>query len=254
MSRLRCWAGLLCLLLLAGCGGDRSEGPYVTNHQPSRVIAQGYARAFERTFATEVIPRLHGRACRIHMVDFVHRDATVGRPSSYEIYYVVTGAQEKMLGAGTCVPHPLVGPCLGSVGRSALEMCDPPSVPEASRAEWDDDSALSFALGGPSTVEVAVVTPDKRFVMLASADFLCQGVSREGGRLRIDPTKATGYYWNAEGRKEEVVAFAQVGAYEVLVADNLETELDGTESVMTYANAMPNEFSARGTCNPKRGE
>lgn len=89
--------------------------------------------------------------------------------------------------------------------------------------------------------------------MLASADFLCQGVSREGGRLRIDPSKATGYYWNAEGRKEEVVAFPQVGAYEVLVADNLETELDGTESVMTYANATPNEFSAKGTCNPLRG-
>ena len=53
--------------------------------------------------------------------------------------------------------------------------------------------------------------------------------------------------------KEEVVAFAQVGAYEVLVADNLESELDGTESVMTYANATPNEFSAKGTCNPLRG-
>ncbi|WP_217538035.1 hypothetical protein, partial [Stenotrophomonas sp. GbtcB23] len=65
MNRLRCWDGLLCVLLLAGCGGDRSEGPYVTNHQPSRLIAQGYARAFERTFATEVIPRLHGRACRV---------------------------------------------------------------------------------------------------------------------------------------------------------------------------------------------
>jgi len=113
---------------------------------------------------------------------------------------------------------------------------------------------LLFAFCGPSTVEVAVVTPDKPFVMLASADFLCQEVSREGGHLRSDLTKATGYYWNAEGRKEEVVAFAQVGSYEVLAADNLETELDGTESAMTYANAMPNEFSARGTCNLRRGE
>lgn len=159
MSRLRCWAGSLCLLPLVACGGDHSKGRYVS-----------------------------------------------------------------------------------------------PAVPEASRARWNDDGTLSFALGGQSAAEVAVVTPDKRFVMLASADFLCQGVSREGGRLRIDPSEATGYYWSAEGRKEEVVAFAQVGAYEVLVADNLETELDGTESVMTYANATPNEFSAKGTCNPRRGE
>lgn len=158
MSRLRCWAGSLCLLPLAGCGGDSSEGRYL-----------------------------------------------------------------------------------------------PPSAPEESRALWNDNDALSFVLAGPSAVEVAVVTPDKRFVMLASADFLCQGVSRDGGRLRIDPSEATGYYWNAEGRKEEVVAFAKVGAYEVLVADNLETELDGTESVMTYANATPNESSAKGTCNPLRG-
>lgn len=122
------------------------------------------------------------------------------------------------------------------------------------KTQYREGRTARFALGRPSTVEVAVVTPDKRFVMLASAHFLCQGVSREGGHLRIEPTKATGYYWNAEGRKEEVVAFAQVGAYEVLAADNLENELDGTESVMTYANAMPNEFSARGTCNPRRGE
>ncbi|WP_426806482.1 hypothetical protein, partial [Stenotrophomonas sp. SrG] len=65
------------------------------------------------------------------------RDATVGQPSSYENSYVEPGAQEKMPGAGTCIPPPLVGPCLGSVGRSALERRDPPAVPEASRAGWN---------------------------------------------------------------------------------------------------------------------
>jgi hypothetical protein len=155
MSRLRCWAGSLCLLTLVACGGDHSKGRYVS-----------------------------------------------------------------------------------------------PAVPEASRARWNDDGTLSFALGGQSAAEVAVVTPDKRFVMLASADFLCQGVSREGGRLRIDPSEATGYYWNAEGRKEEVVAFAQVGAYEVLVADNLESELDGTESVMTMRMPRPMSFRPRVPATP----
>ena len=43
-------------------------------------------------------------------------------------------------------------------------------------------------------------------------------------------------------------------AYEVLVADNLESELDGAESAMTYSNATPNGFSAKGTPNPRRGE
>lgn len=45
-----------------------------------------------------------------------------------------------------------------------------------------------------------------------------------------------------------------MGAYEVLVADNLETELDGTESAVTYSNATRNGFSAKGTRNPRRGE
>lgn len=84
---------------------------------------------------------------------------------------------------------------------------------------------------------------------LRSVDFTCQGLEVAGGAITIDRARATGYYWNPQGERSEVVAFPDVGDYRLYVADNLETETEGSASLVKHvSNDEAHLFSPGGTC------
>lgn len=118
-----------------------------------------------------------------------------------------------------------------------------------SRTSLAEVADISMKIGGLNPVEVGVFTPDKKFVFLRSEEFACQGVVVKDGLLSIDPSRATGYYWNSEGKRDEVVVFSEVGIYTIYVADNLETETENSASITRqYANKRKHELAALGSC------
>lgn len=108
---------------------------------------------------------------------------------------------------------------------------------------------ISMKIGSLNPVEVGVVTPGKKFIFLRSEEFACQGVAVKDGFLSIDPSRATGYYWNSEGQRSEVVVFSEVGTYTIQVADNLETEIENSTSISKqYTSERKHKFAALDSC------
>ena len=85
-------------------------------------------------------------------------------------------------------------------------------------------------LNGP--IEIGVINPHGDFFVLARNGIYCPGVTYADHRLSIRPSDAIGVAWSEGGATERFV-FDRVGRYEIIVSDNLETELENSFS-LTY--------------------
>lgn len=118
--------------------------------------------------------------------------------------------------------------------------------------EATEGGTLSMDVGGLDHVEVGLLAPDGRFLFLRSSEFACQGLALKDAVLTVDPSKATGFYWDADGVRREVVAFSEVGPYRVYAADNLETELVKAAYItVRFSNPEKRVFPVAGTCREK---
>ncbi|MBV6829103.1 hypothetical protein [Xanthomonas euvesicatoria] len=122
--------------------------------------------------------------------------------------------------------------------------------------EWKSGKAslksndIRINVDGLSAVEVGVVTPDKKFIFMKSEEFLCRGILQKGGMIFIDPSAASGYMWDNEGIKREVVVFSKKGIYRVVASENLETEFDNSSArFFEYNNRDAHKFDLGGSCS-----
>ncbi|MCA0198708.1 MAG: hypothetical protein LCH59_11425 [Proteobacteria bacterium] len=118
-----------------------------------------------------------------------------------------------------------------------------------SRTPLSEVADISMKIGNLNPVEVGILTPSNKFILLKSEEFVCQGVVVKDEVLSIDPSRATGYYWSPQGGRDEVVVFSEVGSYTIYVADNLETEIENSASITKqYTNKRKHGFTALGSC------
>lgn len=102
------------------------------------------------------------------------------------------------------------------------------------------DANIFLDVGHLNPIEIGVLTPDKRFVFLYSDEFHCSGITVSNGRVLIEPSKATGYFWNSDGKRSEVAIFQKKGLYIVYASENLETEIENSSAItMEYLNQHP---------------
>lgn len=95
--------------------------------------------------------------------------------------------------------------------------------------------------------EIAVVTPDNRFLYLKQLDVDCPGVSFSDRNLTVDLTTAAGVEW-IDGKPTVDYAFNKAGSYKLLTSDNLETELDNS-----YSRTFMILYSPSAEINTRRG-
>lgn len=89
---------------------------------------------------------------------------------------------------------------------------------------------FSAHIGMGRTVEVGVSDPEGKFFFLRTDEFSCPGVIYKNGRIKIDTKYALGVFWTGD-RKETDFVFQKPGRYKIVVADNLETELENSYSL-----------------------
>lgn len=84
-------------------------------------------------------------------------------------------------------------------------------------------------IGLPDPVEVGVSAPNGEFFWLMRDDVSCPGVSYDDGKLTVRLQGLSGVQF---GQRSEVSTpvFTHPGTYTLMVADNLETELDNSFS------------------------
>jgi hypothetical protein len=119
------------------------------------------------------------------------------------------------------------------------------------QASADDVPNISMKIGDLNPVEVGVLTPSEKFIFLRSDESTCQGLVIKDGVLLIDSSIATGYYWDAEGERNAVAVFSEIGTYTIYAADNLETEFDNSSAISRqYINKRKRSIDALNTCKP----
>jgi len=107
---------------------------------------------------------------------------------------------------------------------------------------------LSYQIGSIDPVEVGVKTPSGRLIYLYTADYKCAGTWLSDGYVHIDAERASAVYWQ-EGKRRYVLAFDRPGLYEVYISDNLETELDNSDTtIYRYQRKQRNENAQAVEC------
>lgn len=101
--------------------------------------------------------------------------------------------------------------------------------------------SFKAVIESPALKEIGVVDPKKRFFWLARDSIQCSGTTISGDHLSIELDHATGIYYNDNGVAETRYVFSSKGAYTILVADNLETELENSFSHKFYVEYKPNK-------------
>ena len=113
-----------------------------------------------------------------------------------------------------------------------------------------DSVVISMDVGSLSPVEVGVLTPSKKFIFTYSDEFQCQGTIVKTGRVSIEPSNATGYFWNPDGERREVAVFGEVGTHTIYVSNNLETEFENSSTISKkYTNERPIKIATPGSCS-----
>ncbi|MCW0367959.1 hypothetical protein NB699_002942 [Xanthomonas sacchari] len=124
----------------------------------------------------------------------------------------------------------------------------------ASQADVDPAQVVRIDVGNIDPIEVGILAPSGRFLVLMDSETQCEGVSATGGRVVITPAIAAGMYWDAEGKEQVVAAFSEVGTFTIHVSDNLETEPDGAFATkQRYVNQHPSHMVvSAGACQKRK--
>lgn len=128
-----------------------------------------------------------------------------------------------------CVPMFLFFPAAGCAEKKQPQATH--TNPSVFSAKIDDPRFAS---------EVAVLTPDNRFLFLKQSDLDCSGVDFYGKKLMIDMALAVGAEW-IDGKPKIGYVFDKAGSYKILTGDNLETELENSYSRTFTVSFAPNK-------------
>lgn len=82
-------------------------------------------------------------------------------------------------------------------------------------------------------MKAAVVDPSRRFFILSDGQFKCDGLTFTKGKVLFNTKKARGVRWE-NGVAYTQFVFSRPGKYQIIVADNLETELENTLSLSFF--------------------
>jgi len=126
--------------------------------------------------------------------------------------------------------------------RLGLAMCIYSSISFAQAEE------LSYQIGGIDPVQVGVKTPSGRLIYLYDTEYKCAGTWLSDGYVHIDTERASAIYWQ-DGKRRYVHAFDRLGLYEVYISDNLETELDNSDTtIYRYQRKQRNKNAKPAEC------
>lgn len=114
----------------------------------------------------------------------------------------------------------------------------------AFQREVDPAQVVRIDVGNIDPIEVGVLTPSGKFLVLRGSGMQCEGVSVTGGHVVVTPATAAGMYWDSQGKEHVVAAFSEVGTFAIYVSDNLETEPDGAFTTkQRYLNKHPSQMA-----------
>ena len=130
-----------------------------------------------------------------------------------------------------CALTLLVVPAVGCAEKKQYQAAH--INPDVFSAEIDDPRYAA---------EVAVLTPDNRFLYLKQPNLDCSGVDFSAAKLTIDLAVAVGAEW-IDGKPKIGYAFEKAGSYKILTGDNLETELDNSYSRVFKVSFSPKKNS-----------
>ncbi|MGS1078416.1 hypothetical protein [Pseudoxanthomonas beigongshangi] len=96
-----------------------------------------------------------------------------------------------------------------------------------------EGSAIKLNLGREFPGNVGVIAPNGNFYVVRDDEINCLGIEFLDKGVVLDTLRLSGVLWD-DGRPRTELIFTVTGNYKIVVADNLETELDGANaSVIT---------------------